>query len=349
MPRPLLPKPPRPSPAIDASAPSPVTTRFGRRVIPPRDLSPPASNPPSQPSQPPQTPQKVTTTTTTTTKLPAYYSLAPSVPSPFTGSLETSLDAILAFGQLYAAIPGVTPLVTALLEPVSPHTDWIGILSALETATSLHSRYLMTELLFLLTRTLLPEQIAENRAMLERLYDRKKQLAMRLLLRYDMLREWKMEPNPASYREQPVTVASVVPVPGFVAPEPVVGVASPRYPYRRPLLLNVIPTLLAGPVGGYASQSVRDRMRHHVTVLDGYLMLGDEEVEGWSDGRVKSTVCFVLMHWQWLRGNNDTLDDLEMMDWEGLEGKAEECGWIGDDTTRVPTGSSVKKELKSLG
>lgn len=348
MPRPLLPVPPRashtqPSPSDNTSGPPPLTTRFGRRVIPPRDLSPPA-DPPSQPSQPPQTPQK-----TATTKLPAYYSLAPTVPSPFTGSLETSLDAILAFGQLYAAIPGVTPLITKLLEPVSTDTDWVAIMTALETATPLYAQYLMTELLFLLTRTLLPEQIAENRAMLSRLYERKKQLAIRLLLRYDMLREWIMEPSQSSYREQPIVVASTGPVAGFVAPEPVVGVASLNYPYRRPLLLNVIPTLIAAPAGGYASQSARDRMRHHVTVLDGYLMLRDEEVEKWSEGRLKSKVCFVLMHWQWLRGNNATLDDLEVLDWEGLEGKAEECGWIGDDTTRVPTGSSVKKELKSLG
>ncbi|KAJ6198990.1 hypothetical protein J3E72DRAFT_393816 [Bipolaris maydis] len=343
MPRRLLPAPPpascaQPSPSDNTSAPSPHTTRFGRRVIPPQDLTP-SVDPPSQPSQPPQTPQK----------LPAYYSLAPSIPSPFTGSLETSLDAILAFGQLYAAIPGVTPLITKLLEPVSTDTNWAAILSALATATPLHARYLMTELLFLATRTLLPEQIAENRAMLGRLYERKKQLAIRLLLRYDMLREWKLEPSQSSYRDQPITIASAAPVAGFVAPEPVVGVASPKYPYRRPLLLNVIPTLIAAPVGGYTSQSVRERMRHHVTELDAYLMLGDEEVERWSEGRVKSKVCFVLMHWQWLRGNNATLDDLEVLDWEELEGKAEECGWIGDDTTRVPTGSSVKKELKSLG
>ncbi|EUC49193.1 hypothetical protein COCMIDRAFT_54242, partial [Bipolaris oryzae ATCC 44560] len=279
----------------------------------------------------PQMPQKITTT-----KLPAYYSLAPTVPSPYIGSLEISLDAILAFGQLYATIPGVTPLVTALLEPVSPGKDWIGIVSALETETPLHARYLMIELLFLLTRTLLPEQIAESRGILGRLYDRKKQLATRFLLRYDMLREWKMEPNPSSYRDQPITIASTAPVLGFVAPEPpIVGVASPKYPYRRALLLNVIPTLIAGPVGGYVSQSVRERMKHHVTELDRYLMIRDEEAEGWSDGRVKSVVCFVLMHWLWLRGNNATLDDLEVLDWEELEGKAEECGWIGDDATRV--------------
>jgi hypothetical protein len=283
-----------------------------------------------------------------TKKLPPHYFLGPTIPSPFFGTIEASLDAVLTFSQLYNGINGVQRFVTTLLEPVSQRTSWADKISELETATPLHARYLLTELFFLVTRTLLPEQIAENRAALARLYDRRKQIAIRLVLRYDMLREWKMETG-LHHRDHPVAVQSLPPEPGTTAPAPLPAAYPKRYLFRRPLLQNVIPTLIAAPPGGFVTHGVRERMRHHVTDLDAYLVVRDEEAENWSLGVLKAKLCFVLLHWQWLRQNNDLLDDMEVHGWEELDGKADESDWIADDLKRARTDTGLKKEMKTLG
>lgn len=134
--------------------------------------------------------------------IPSHYSLPPTAPSPFSGTLEASLDAVLDWGAEHGvAHAHARSVVIALLQPASPSTNWAALLQSLlsssssssEQSTPGHSsgRHLVEELLFLVTRTLLPEQIAENRGFMARLYDRRKQLAIRLVLRYDMLREWR--------------------------------------------------------------------------------------------------------------------------------------------------------------
>ncbi|KAF2626217.1 hypothetical protein BU25DRAFT_300987, partial [Macroventuria anomochaeta] len=160
---------PRPSPA------PPLTRRSGTRGVRATSIT-------SDAAPPTEAPQA--------TRIAPHYFLSPTVPGPFTGTLEASLDAILQWGKLH---PSTTAIVTTLLEPVSKSTNWPLILSTFSTPSTLSpklSRFLLEEFLFLVTRTLLPEQIAENRLAMGRLYDRKKQLAIRLVLRYDMLREW---------------------------------------------------------------------------------------------------------------------------------------------------------------
>jgi hypothetical protein len=264
--------------------------------------------------------------------LSTHYFLAPTFPSPFTGSLEASLDAIQDWGRHNGGTKGVQGIVDALLKEVDSKTDWSGLLRGVEDVPVGRLRYVAEELLFLVTRTLLPEQIVQNRGLMARLYDRRKQLAMRLVLRYDMLREWKMGQG-THHRDQAVVVPSVPPK-GVSALAPVPVRFPSKYPYRRPRLPNIVATLVAAPVGGFLTHGVRERMRHHVTDLDSYLLLEDAEVAGWSGVRLLSMVCQVVLHWQWLRQNNETLDEMEALGWEHLEGKADESEWIADDVKR---------------
>jgi hypothetical protein len=272
---------------------------------------------------------------------------------------STTSPEITTTTEMRRAIQTIT---TTLLRPVSSHTNWPSLLHTLSfshvttaaAAAPLQPRYVSEDLLFLLTRTLLPEQIVENRKYMARLYDAKKQLAMRLVLRYDMLREWKMEAG-THHRDQAITIASVPPPPssqsqvkggGDVPEEPVAVVSSStRFPYRRARMPNIVSTIIAAPAGGFATHGVRERMKHHVTDLDNFLLLGDEEVAGWSDMKLLAVTCQVVLHWQWIRQNNEVLEEMEVHGWEELEGKADESEWIADDVKRNTAGGGGKKAV----
>ncbi|KAF1911460.1 hypothetical protein BDU57DRAFT_402030, partial [Ampelomyces quisqualis] len=120
--------------------------------------------------------------------IPSCYALPPTTPCPFAGTLEASLDAVLEFSRIYRGLSGV---VSALLQPVDTSTNWPSLLRAVYSTDQGRSK--IDEILFLVTRTLLPEQVKENRAAMGRMYERKKHLAIRVVLRYDMLREWKVD------------------------------------------------------------------------------------------------------------------------------------------------------------
>jgi hypothetical protein len=267
-------------------------------------------------------------------QLADHYFLPPTVPSPYTGTLDASLDAIMSWGVLYGSTPGVQGLITALQEPVKKTTDWPFLLSAVNNA-----RYITEELLFLVTRTLLPEQVTENRGLMRRLYDRKKQLAIRLILRYDMLREWKMEVG-SHNRDQAVAVPSLPPT-GLAAPTPL---PAKKHPHRRAQLPNIIPTLIAAPQGGFGTHGVRERMRHHVTDFDAWLLLSDDEVAKYSDTKLLFVTSQVALQWQWLVKNNELLYEMENMGWEELEGKADENEWIAEDVRRTGKRDAGKGE-----
>jgi hypothetical protein len=295
----------------------------------------------------PGTPEK--TQKTTRVQLPPHYFLAPTVPSPFTGTLDVSLDAIMEWNTLHGGPQGVQDLVNALQQPVDYKTDWPGLIEQVTANDEKgEARNIIEELLFLIARTLLPEQIAENRSLMGRLYDRKKQLAIRLILRYDMLREWKMEQG-THHRDQAVTVPSLPPS-GLPAPPPLPPMNAGAHSHRRPKLPNIIPTLIAAPEGGYTSLPVRDRMRHHVTDLDPYLLLSDKVVAQWSDKMLKCMTSQIAVLWQWLRQNNAMLDDMETYGWEDLDGKADECEWIAEDIKRSGAGAKAgdKKDVKAM-
>ncbi|KAJ4983916.1 hypothetical protein SVAN01_10602 [Stagonosporopsis vannaccii] len=310
---------PRPTPA------PPPTRRSGTRGV--RTVSPTAD--------------AAQSTTAHPSRLPPHYFLAPTVPSPFASTLEASLDAILHWGTLHAA---TTRVRDELLRPVSTSTNWPALLgSTLGAPSTLDgetSRFLLEEFLFLVTRTLFPEQIAQNRGAMGRLYERKKHLAIRLVLRYDMLREWCVGDGPVSKRD--VSVASVPPATATLCGG--VGSAAPtdspmedswargeaKEYKRRPLMLNVWPTLITAPEGGYSTQGVRERMKHYVTPLDEYLLLSDEEVREWSEKWLVVRASQIALQWQWLRKKNETLEDMEAGGWEELDGRAEECEWIAE-------------------
>ena len=227
-------------------------------------------------------------------------------------------------------------MANALLQSVSSSTDWPTILSnsfgSISTLDPKLSRFLLEEFLFLVTRTLLPEQIAENRAAMARLYDKKKQLAIRLVLRYDMLREWCVGDGPVGRRD--VSVASLPPT-NIAATTPVDSpmkggeVGDGGY-VRRPLMSNVWATLIAAPDGGFTTHGVRERMKHYVTPLDAYLLLSDEEVRWWNNKTLVTRASQIVLQWQWLRQKNETLDEMECGGWEELDGRADECEWIAE-------------------
>jgi hypothetical protein len=276
--------------------------------------------------------------------VPAHYTLPPTVPSPFAGTLEASLDAVLAWGT---QVGGAQSVVNALCETGVGTTNWPILLRGLYLSRTtsnndddeVSGRVKLESLLFLLTRTLFPEQIAENRGLMARLYDKRKQLAIRLMLRYDMLREWKMD-----HSWHPIAIASLPPaVPALPAPTPITVAGNTSPLPRRPLMPNIWSTLIAAPAGGFTTYGVRERMKHHITDLDGYLLLSDKTVARWSDEVLLGMLSQIILQWQWLRQNNAVLEEIEHNDYEDLERRAEECEWIADDVRRPEYG---KREMR---
>jgi hypothetical protein len=258
--------------------------------------------------------------------VPPHYLLPPTHPSPFQGTLEASLDALLDFGRIH---PNSMPIMNILRKDVSTTTNWRDVLLAAlvpeERKAAGNSRLLLEELFMLATRTLLPEQIAQNRACMRRMYDARRTVSIRMSLRYDMLREWTKWGN-----NHFLVVESRLPVRNMdacVSTEEY----DKRHPGRRPLLPNVWATLIAAPAPGYGSHKVESAMKHHVTGLDKWLMLGDESVAAWSTETVMQMVMQVLLQWQWLRHNTERMEDMEVRGWEDVEGRADECEWVRDD------------------
>lgn len=214
-------------------------------------------------------------------------------------------------------------------------------------------RGLLEELVFLVTRTLLPEQIAENRAAMSRLYDRKKQLAIRLVLRYDMLREWVLGEGPVGKRD--LSVASVAPnspdttensgeVQAVDTPTTNQHSMQGDKSYKRKPMPNIWPTLIAAPAGGFTTYGVRERMKHYVTHLDDYLLLTDEQVGGWSEKTLVIRASQMALQWQWLRQKNERLEEMESNGWEELDGRADECEWIAEKKEGVWSKSKGDEE-----
>ena len=275
------------------------------------------------------------------TRIPQHYCLPPTVPSPFFGTLDACHDAIFDWGALNSA---TTPVKEALLKPVTTETNWPVLLNNMiqqvSNASRTRARFLLEEFLFLVTRTLLPEQITENRALIGRLYDRKKHLAIRLVLRYDMIREWCLGDGPQGRRD--MSIPSVPPTSltqGSSTPggRPTNGTqnGNGHGPIllghrRRDLMPNIWPTLIAAPQVGYPTLGVRDRMKHYITGLDKYLLLTDEEVRRWEDKVLVAYASQIVLQWQWLCQSNQTLEDMEVGGWEELDGRAEECEWIAE-------------------
>jgi hypothetical protein len=258
------------------------------------------------------------------TRLPQEYKLPPTVPSPFAGTLEASLDAILEFGSWYPELRGMT---TALLQPVDRSTNWMTLCQTVQTVIianggrSSRRRYLLEEFLFLVTRTLLPEQIAENRKLIYRMYDAKRNLSTRVVLRYDTMREWTKRDN-----SHHLLVDSRPPYLPFPPPVPHYD---PSYPRRRAFMPNILATLIAA-TDDYRTKKLGDCMRHHVTDLDQCLMLTNKVVEEWETVKLLMMIAQAVLHWQWLRENNEVMDDMNARKWEDLDAKADDNEWVRD-------------------
>jgi hypothetical protein len=297
---------PTPAPPTTLTRPHGLSTRAVRALT-----SAPSTPAPTPPASAPS-------------NLPSHYLLPPTLPSPYTPTLEASLDAISSFSFLSTSLQ---PISTALRLPPSRSTNWPSLLHTLLALSS--GRLLLEEVLFLATRTLLPNQIAENRRLLTTLYETRKHLATRLTLRYDMLRAWHCDASGHS-----VAVASVPAPPfGVVQQAELTAIGG-----RRALQKNVWATLVAAPEKGYSTQAVRERMKHHVTDLDGYLLLSDEEVGTWADAALLGMTAQILVQWEWVRGNNAVLEKMEVFGYEELEGRADECEWFVDEVKKVKKG-----------
>lgn len=174
----------------------------------------------------------------------------------------------------------------------------------------------MEEVLFLVTRTLLPNQIAQNRELMRQLYTAKNRTGNRLTLRYDMLRSWKKGSH-----GHPLVVQSDPPCTAAYLQDHSPPMTDPQYPFRRPLMPNVITTLIVAPAGGYETKGSKERMKHHVTALDDVLLLSDEDVDAWDDIRLEMKICEAINQWMWLRDNNEKLEDMSLTGWEDLAGE----------------------------
>lgn len=262
--------------------------------------------------------------------LPPHYFLAPTDPTPFKGTLENSLDYTLEFGRCY---PDALALMDVIRQPVTPSTNWARLLLMMFDCAHDNDRpigrLLLEDLFFLVTRLLLPEQIAQNRKLMARMYEAKRTQSIRTILRYDMMLEWtKRSGNHYAIVESrplPKSEETVAPI----GSELLVAYQR-RQPGRVPLCENVWPTLLAGPREGWGTFKRAEAMKHHVTELDKLLMYTDEEVDGWMAGKLLNKTQHVLLMWQWLRKNTEKLEDMEVDCWRELGGRADECGWVRD-------------------
>lgn len=289
------------------------------------------------------TPTTATTRTATSTAtasvqpqlniaIPHYYLADPTNPSPYAGTLDASLEAILDFGRLY---PQTMSLMDVLRKDVDPSTNWMELLVGLleqEKEQESFCRHLLEELLFLVTRTLLPEQIVQNRALMNRMYWAKKNLSLRVTLRYDSLRNWHKK-----HSNHYVMVESK---PQPLRPRPFYPPADydKMHPGRRPLNPSVWATLIAGPSEGYTHRKMAEAMKHHITDLDALLMYTDEQVAGWSTSVLFQNLVKVVLQWQWLRSNTEKMEDMEVSNWEELDGKPEENEWVRDQPTKISGG-----------
>ncbi|KAH7396971.1 hypothetical protein DE146DRAFT_61965 [Phaeosphaeria sp. MPI-PUGE-AT-0046c] len=275
----------------------------------------------------------------------AHYTLAPTVPRPFAGTLDASLDAILAFGHEHASSnAGVQAVVDTLLRPVDSATNWPVLLRGVYLRAK--GREMLEEMMYLVTRTLVPEQVAENRDMMARLYERRKHLAIRMVWRYDMLGEWRGEgvaSVPPTVDGDGNVIGSGVEYAGETASRYGDGDVEMRDAdahingnawKRRTLMPNIIPTLIAAPKGGWTTHAVRERMKHHPTALDAYMLLSDEAVSTWSDQNLLCMTAQIALQWQWLRKNNEIFAEMEVYGYEELDCKADECDWIVDDARK---------------
>lgn len=257
--------------------------------------------------------------------IPQHYLFLPANPSPFRGTFEASLDAILEFNQFY---PDAKDMMNALRAPVSTSTDWkiiLGTTLRLEQPSLLPaSRILLEDIFFLVTRKLLPEQIAENRKLMASLYDARKSQSMRTSLRYDMVLEWTKRNN------NHFLIVESRPLPALPNHPSAPPDYAQRYPGRYPRMENVWATLIAGPPEGWRSAKKTETMKHHITGLDEVLLYTDSEVEGWRAPKLFQKTLQVILQWQWLRQNTKRMEDMEVNGWKDLEGRVDECEWVRD-------------------
>ena len=254
-------------------------------------------------------------------RVPPHYTLLPANPSPFEGTLEASLDAMLGFTRSY---PEAMFLMDVLRAPASTQTNWSELLETALKKPGLQprGRLFLEDLFFLVARKLFPEQIAENRKLMARMYEVKKSQSTRTVLRYDMLLQWNKRNN-----SQPIVVESR-PLPAHARPWAPPPGYDQQYSGRHPHMANVWATLIAGPPQGWVGPKKTEAMKHHVTGIDEILMFTDREVGGWSTVRLILKTAHTLLLWQWLRSNTEKLEDMEVDGWKELEGRADESEWV---------------------
>lgn len=257
-----------------------------------------------------------------------HYSFPPTEPSPFKGTLDASLEALLKFGIRY---PNSMSILDSLRQYHSD-TDWkdmlVKVLGSGDKTKMGNGYLLLVELLFLMTRTLFPEQIAQNRACMRRMYIANTRLSVGMTLRYDMKFIVKA---PDQSNRTLYTVQSC-------RPEHTVGASvSAEYDQlhagRRPLLPNIWATLIAEPVELYETDLLRASMKHHISKMDKWLLFEDEEVAGWSSERLIWNLVQVLVQWQWLIKDTERMEKMEVGGWEELAVPMDQCEWVRDDRT----------------
>ncbi|PSN73470.1 hypothetical protein BS50DRAFT_470700, partial [Corynespora cassiicola Philippines] len=256
-----------------------------------------------------------------------YFLLPRTHPAPFSGTLEASLDAILEFNK---KVRGIQKILIVMMRPPSFDTNWPVLLGEVRTTYGdgiAHAFF--QELLFLVLRTLFPEQIMENRRLMLDMFTTRGNMASHMVLRYDMLRMWKMSRKSAEQWEVLVFRPDVIPQAPLQPSGPPEPPPDPTHPDRRPLMLNIWPTILM-PLVGNPTRNLLGQMKHHCTRLDDMLLLTDEEVAGWPVTGLLVRLSMVLLEWQALVRNNEMMSDLQANNWEEMVPAAAENAYIGD-------------------
>lgn len=92
--------------------------------------------------------------------------------------------------------------------------------------------------------------------------------------------------------------------------------------------------MLTPPKEGFVTKSVGEKLRHHITELDGYLLNGNEEVDKWGDSQLVVKLGSVVSVWLWIRKINEKFGDTEMHGWNELTDVVDNK-WFLDNVSHV--------------
>lgn len=263
----------------------------------------------------------------TESELSPLYTLPPTVPSPYIGELHASHTKLVTSGQIYSR------LLVLTLDLMKGTKGWADALNIFVNPSNQDDRKMLEDLLCLVTRELLPNQIVENRGLMMDLYTTRRVEDVDVWLlsgypadrrRYDMLHSRRQRggkpmtvncPDPTTVDNPTVPTATG----SESVPPGTLRIDDKKYS-RKPFAPNIIPTLIAVPKGGFADQEIAEKMTHHVTGLDDLLLLDDETIQIMSLEEFRVNVGRAIFSWMSLTRSNELLRCWQNIRWGKTEG-----------------------------